>query len=114
MPTEQGAMLIRISAAFRQVAELQARVDEAKEELKRTREAIELENAKAELKAAQKVLGYALEETAQLPLPALAMQGTERVAKLVRDFAEEFGPIDVKYATPADDGHRDASRVVAA
>jgi Ser/Thr protein kinase RdoA (MazF antagonist) len=69
MPTEQGALLTRIASANRRMIEAEAGLEEAKDALKRTRQASELDKAKAERKAASLQLLDALNETLQLELP---------------------------------------------
>jgi len=72
MGTLQGELLTRIARAHQRAMTAEYALQEAKEALKRTREARDLEEAKAAKKAAELELAGALAETAQLPLPALA------------------------------------------
>ena len=72
MATLQGELLTRIARAHQRAVAAEYALQEAKEALKKTREARDLEEAKAEKKAAGLELASALDETTQLPLPALS------------------------------------------
>ena len=92
MATLQGEMLTRIARAHQRAVTAEYALQEAKEALKKTREANDLEIAKAEKKAAALELGAALDETTQLPLPGTGNSPGEIDAAIERAVGAPMQP----------------------